>query len=213
MTSRRSVLIVSLVATAAVLGWVLFVGLPRWTAPKPAAPSAPVAAAHDESTPRIRARLYHMAPDGMHLQAVETEVPVGQGTVEQARRLVEAQLQPAAEPLLSAVPPGTKLRDVYLTTGGIAFVDLSAELRTGHSGGALDEILTVYGFVNTLTDNLPAITAVQILIDGREVDTLAGHVDLRRPLARNLDWVAAPGTGATPTAATTGLTPPPAAQR
>jgi len=37
--------------------------------------------------------------------------------------------------------------------------------------------------------NLPAVTAVQLLVDGKEVDTLAGHVDLRRPLAKNLTWV------------------------
>ena len=37
--------------------------------------------------------------------------------------------------------------------------------------------------------NLPAVTAVQMLVDGKEVDTLAGHVDLRRPLAKNLAWV------------------------
>jgi hypothetical protein len=30
---------------------------------------------------------------------------------------------------------------------------------------------------------------VQILVDGREVDTLAGHVDLRNPLSKNLTWV------------------------
>jgi hypothetical protein len=37
--------------------------------------------------------------------------------------------------------------------------------------------------------NLPAITRVQILVDGKEVDTLAGHVDLRHPLQQNLKWV------------------------
>jgi hypothetical protein len=31
---------------------------------------------------------------------------------------------------------------------------------------------------------------VQILIDGKEADTLAGHVDLRRPLRKNLSWTA-----------------------
>ena len=41
----------------------------------------------------------------------------------------------------------------------------------------------------TLTVNLPAITHVQILVDGKEVDTLAGHVDLRHPLAKSLEWV------------------------
>ena len=43
--------------------------------------------------------------------------------------------------------------------------------------------------VNAATVNLPAISRVQILIDGKEVDTLAGHVDLRNPLAKNLTWV------------------------
>jgi spore germination protein GerM len=194
MNRRRTILIASLVTAAAVLGWVLFVALPRWTAPQPAAPPpATVATAQPESTPKIRARLYHIAPDGLRLQAVDAEVPVGQGTVEQARRLVEALLQPPQLPLLRAIPAGTTLRDVYLTTGGIAFVDLSREVQTGHSGGAVDELLTVYGLVNTLTDNLPAITGVQILVDGHEVETLAGHVDLRRPLAKNLAWTAEPG--------------------
>ena len=30
---------------------------------------------------------------------------------------------------------------------------------------------------------------MQILVDGKEVDTLAGHVDLRIPLDRSLKWV------------------------
>jgi hypothetical protein len=43
--------------------------------------------------------------------------------------------------------------------------------------------------VNAVTANLPAIQRVQILIEGREVDTLAGHVDLRRPLERDASLV------------------------
>ena len=52
-----------------------------------------------------------------------------------------------------------------------------------------------------MTTNLPAVKAVQILVDGREVDTLAGHVDLRRPLPAGPSWVqepAAPGSPAGP---------------
>jgi len=26
-------------------------------------------------------------------------------------------------------------------------------------------------------------------VDGKEVETLSGHIDLRRPLAKNLTWV------------------------
>ena len=51
--------------------------------------------------------------------------------------------------------------------------------------GSLQELLTVYALVNAVTANLPVASRVQILVDGREVDTIAGHVDLRRPLAED----------------------------
>jgi hypothetical protein len=50
-------------------------------------------------------------------------------------------------------------------------------------------LFTIYAIVNAVTVNLPAISRVQILVDGKEADTLAGHVDLRRPLEKNLTWV------------------------
>ena len=95
----------------------------------------------------------------------------------------------AGPPLVSAVPPGTTLRGVYITERGDAYVDLSGAAVTAHPGGTLGELLTVYTIVDVLTVNLPAIQAVQILIDGKEVATLAGHVDLREPLAKNLGLV------------------------
>jgi hypothetical protein len=73
-------------------------------------------------------------------------------------------------------------------------VDLSAEVTTKHPGGALNELFTVYAVVDALTVNLPSILRVQILVNGKEVDTLAGHVDLRHPLQKNLKWLAAPAS-------------------
>ena len=133
-----------------------------------------------------------MSEDGQHLVAVEREIPFGDGTLAQARRLVEAQLERPAPPLVSAIPEGTKLRAIYLGRAGEAFVDLSREASSAHPGGTLEEILTVYSIVNAVTENLPAIQSVQILVDGREVDTLAGHVDLRRPLHRGAAWIQEP---------------------
>jgi hypothetical protein len=120
---------------------------------------------------------------------MQREVPFGEPVLEQARRIVEAQLQQPPPPLASAVPIGTTLRALYITDKAEAFVDLSGEARTKHTGGALDELFTIYAVVNALTVNLPAIERVQILLDGKEVDTLAGHVDLRHPLQKNLKWV------------------------
>ncbi len=135
--------------------------------------------------------LYYIAEGGLSLMAHQQELTLDNlRTVEaRAQLVIERQLGEAPSPLASPFPEGTRLRGVYLTPGGDAFVDLSQDVTRGHPGGSLDELFTVYAIVNALTTNVPEITAVQILIGGREVDTLAGHVDLRRPLERDMKWV------------------------
>lgn len=130
----------------------------------------------------------------MRLVALEREVTYGEGTVEQARWILEEQLKPAPSGYASAVPRGTRLRAVFVSGRGEAFVDLSREVGTGHVGGSLTEAFTIYSIVNALTTNLPAVASVQLLVEGREVDTLAGHIDLRHPLRKNLKWVQKPET-------------------
>ena len=177
------------VAIAAIAGgWWLAVRT-RGTPSAPAPAAAPAAADPAAAARKITATLYYVSDDGMALVGVQREVPYGEGVLEQARQIVTAQLSAAPPPLVSAIPQGATLRALYLTDRGDAFVDLSAEARTMHSGGALDELFTVYSIVNALTTNLPAVARVQILVDGKEVDTLAGHVDLRHPLQKNMKWV------------------------
>jgi len=207
MTARRAAAIVSVLALAVGVWWVLFIALPRWTTPKPA-PVAPPEA-QPAPTAKIRARLYHLSADGLRLQPVDSEVPFGEGTVEQGRQLALALLQPAPEPVVSVIPRGTTLKGFYLSPQGVAFIDLSADASRAHPGGALDEIFTVYSIVNTLTDNLPAIVAVQLLVEGHQVDTLTGHVDVRRPLVKDLRWAELPATvaPAAPTAPARAVAP------
>lgn len=147
---------------------------------------------------KIRANLYYVSEDGMRLVAVERDVPFGADTAEQARRLVEEQLKPAPAPYAQAIPGGTTLRAIFMSDAGDAYIDMSDDLRGKHPGGSLDELFSVYAIVNAVTVNLPAIKRVQILIDGKEVDTMAGHVDLRQPLARNMKWVEPPATTPAP---------------
>lgn len=197
---RRILAVIVLASGVAVGGgWVFLSGIPQWVVPRPGAtpdPAAPPAAAEPQR--KIRARLFFVAEDGLHLVAVEREILYGEGTVEQARRIVEAQLEAPPPPLAQAIPEGTKLLALYVTEQGHAYVDLSAEVSREHTGGSLDELFAVYEIVNALTVNLPAIAAVQILVDGREVDSLAGHIDLRRPLPRSLAWVAEPAAPSSP---------------
>ena len=136
--------------------------------------------------------LFFVAEDGMALVEHEqlVEIDAADDSLTRARVILEHQLGEAPSPLESPFPAGTELRAVYLTPGGDAFVDPNREVTREHGGGSIDELFTVYALVNALTTNLPEVSAVQILIEGQEVDTLAGHIDLRRPLQRNMKWVA-----------------------
>jgi spore germination protein GerM len=164
------------------------VALPRWYGPKTLTTPDPAAAA-PAAERKITATLYFVSEDGMSLVGVQREVPFGEAVVEQARRIVEAQLGAAPVPLASAIPEGTALRALYVSDRGDAFVDLSSDARAKHTGGALNELFTIYAIVDAVTVNLPAVARVQILVEGKEVDTLAGHVDLRHPLQKNLKWI------------------------
>ena len=192
MTQRRIALVAAFTVAAALLVWLMFVGLPRWYGQPAITSAGPPAPAATEPGRKIKAQLFYVTEDGVRLTKVEQEVPYSEPTVDQAREIITAQIAPVVEPLVSAIPPATKLRALFITDQGEAFVDLSGEVVSAHPGGSTNELLTIYTIVHALTLNLPVITAVQLLVDGKELDTLAGHVDLRRPLPKNLAWLDEP---------------------
>src|SRR5574337_1057181 len=71
-----------------------------------------------------------------------------------------------------------KLRAFFLDQAGTAYVDLAPAAPGGIRASARDEMLAVYAVVNMLTQNLEEVRRVRFLIDGRESQTLAGHIDL-----------------------------------
>ena len=145
---------------------------------------APVAA-----TPHITATLFYATPNGQKLLPVRREVPLSD---ELGVQVLNAQLAPPPAPYVSVIPKGARLRAFYVTDRGDAFVDVSREITTAHPGGSTAELLTIYAIVSAVTTNLPSVQRVQILVDGKEVDTLAGHVDIRRPIGRDASFIAQP---------------------
>ena len=181
MTRRSWLLIAASVIVLALLAWSVSRLLERIIDP-PALTTGSAAAPAAVETAHIRATLFYGSSDGLALVPVSREVPLATDVAAQGREVVLAQLGAAPRPYVSVIPPGTKLRAFYISNRGDAFVDLSAEAATAHPGGSFTELLTVQAIVQAVTTNLPSARRVQILIDGKEVDTLAGHVDLRRPL-------------------------------
>lgn len=189
--SRRNLWIVGTIGIALLATgvWLVVTMLPSFLGHNPGGTDASGAVAGAADGRKIKATLLYVSDDGAALVPVSREVLYGETPAEQARRILELEVQAPPNGLRSAIPAGTTVRAVFLTAQGLAFVDLGGTILSGHSGGTLDEALAVYAIVNTVALNLPTVNAVQILVDGKQIDSLAGHLDLRSPLSKSLDWI------------------------
>ncbi|TDI13211.1 MAG: hypothetical protein E2P04_03855 [Acidobacteria bacterium] len=88
---------------------------------------------------------------------------------------------PLTEGLLMSFPPGTSLQGVFLPGTGVAIIDLGREVLALPRGSEWEQA-ALYSLVNTVVHNFAEIHKVQILVQGQEVSTLAGHLDTSRPL-------------------------------
>ncbi len=190
-SSRRLwIAVATFVGLLAIGVWLVFAKLPSFLQrPDPGGATSPQASGKSGDARKIQATLFYVSDDGAELMPVGREVLYGATPAEQAKHIVDAQVAAPPEGMVSAIAANTKVRAVFLGSRGDAYVDLGPEAAAAHTGGSLNEALAVFAIVNALSANLPGVTSVQILVDGKEVDTLAGHIDLRQPLGRAAKWV------------------------
>lgn len=106
---------------------------------------------------------------------------------ERGKEIIEELIKgsQAQDDTLNVLPEGTKVLDYKFDhETGLAQINLSEHVHG--VTGSMGETLAVYGIVNTLTD-LPEIKEVKILVEGKEVESLAGHIYLGEPLERDLE--------------------------
>ena len=128
--------------------------------------------------------LFLFDADSFELVRVDVELRLSQEPVERLKQIVNALVNESADPLRNAIPTGTLLHQVYLDDRSTAYLDFSHHLSDSHIGGTTAELLTVSVILQTIQTNFPEkITKVQILIEGQEVDTIAGHIDISQPLS------------------------------
>jgi spore germination protein GerM len=193
---------------------------PRWSRwlrrPLPAADlpeRAGEAGASREAEPakepdrKISVKLFFPAGDRPGLVIEDRTISFSNDLSQQLKTVVEELARGSQIGLGPSLPPGTRVLEVFVTARGVAYVDLSKEAATAAGRGSDDELHTVYSVVNSLTANFPAVKQVQIVIEDRQVPTLAGHVDLTRPLAPDLTYLAA--STLTPVASPAPSTAPP----
>ena len=127
--------------------------------------------------------LYFASKDGMFLQAESRKL-----TGDKIQEAVEALIKGPEKSYLSPTIPKEVTVLSTKVTNDLCTVNFNEKLITNHWGGSSGELLTVYSIVDTLTQ-FPGIKKVQILVEGRKVETLAGHLMLEESLEPDMSMI------------------------
>lgn len=106
---------------------------------------------------------------------------------DQAKEVIKALLDGSKTGKVNTFPAKVSLRDVKLDKDGVAHVNFSADLVKLHPGGSTAEMATIYSLTNTLTANVPEIKAVQIIVEGKELPSIKGHIATIHPFRPDAD--------------------------
>lgn len=139
---------------------------------------------------KIEVVLFFLSEKDTYLHSEKREIDAGVSVVRQAKLAVEELLKGSQLGYISPFPPETKLIELHVTRGGVAYVDFSKDIVEKHLSGSSAEISTIYSVVNSLAYNFDSIKRVFILIEGREKETLGGHISLSRPFLPLYDLIA-----------------------
>lgn len=134
------------------------------------------------ASPTSKLIIYRLSADFSQLITTSVTVDINFTDQQKVRRIITLLTRPAKgdQTLLNQA---TRLRSVSFKKQLIT-IDLSADIRKNLvNSGVNDELMAVACLSNSLLKNLPQYNSVQILIDGKKCRTLAGHIDISRPLS------------------------------
>lgn len=107
----------------------------------------------------------------------------------QAREVVQALLEGSKEKNINTFPAGVTLRDVKIDEAGIAYVNFTSSLTKLHPGSSSTEMASINSLTNTLTQNVPQIKKVKILVEGKELTSIKGHISTSKAFLPNPDLI------------------------
>ncbi|MDI6744881.1 MAG: GerMN domain-containing protein [Thermodesulfovibrionales bacterium] len=133
-------------------------------------------------------RIYY--PVNGRLQMEERKVQRKTPHVTVAETVISEFLKGHVNVTVSEIPRDARLIGLYKGDDGILYVDLSDEFRRNFSGDAAAEFLLLRGLYESLISNVQDLADVKILIEGREMESLGGHLYLLYPLKESVSQTA-----------------------
>ncbi len=133
--------------------------------------------------------LYFSDEEGEYLIGERDKITKRDRVEEEAKELLTELIRGPKGKLIPTLPSQTRLLTLHVDEKGVAKVSFSKAFTADHPGGSSAEIMTVYSIVNSLTTNFPQIKRVQILVEGKEIESIAGHLSLMRPISSKPDLI------------------------
>jgi spore germination protein GerM len=129
--------------------------------------------------------LFFSEEEGEFLVGEKREISKRDQVEEEAKETITELIEGPHGGFIPTLPSHSKLLTLQVDAEGLAKVNFDRTLSREHPGGSSAEMLTLYSIVNSLTLNFPQIKRVQILIDGKAVESIAGHISLKQPVSFN----------------------------
>lgn len=142
----------------------------------------PVAVPHPQQEGTFLATLFFASPDGAGLVREGREIEPCGDSAKCVESVVGELINGPMGDLAPTLPAATSIHAVQLN-GDLAQIDLGEEMIKGLPGGSDAEMTAVYSIVDSIAVNFPRIKQVKLLVNGKTVETLKGHIDLSKPLA------------------------------
>lgn len=164
------------------------------TIQRPAGGGRPVDALPTESR---QVPVFFASPTGL-LQAELRPIAFSDYTVDNCREALDALIKgPPQEGLHEVLAKDTKFNALYLLNDGELVIDFSQQNRLLAAAASVSaEALTVYGIVNTLTQDAlkgrdgVTVKSVRFLVGGdAPPENVSMHIDLSKPILPDDRWV------------------------
>jgi len=127
--------------------------------------------------------LFFAAESGDTLVREGREIAPCDDEIEQCLEEILGELINGPVGNLAPVLPVTGMFNSVKLEGSVAKVDFAQELLDALPAGSSSEMMAAYAIVNSLALNYPQVRLVQFTLDGKPLQTLKGHLDMRAPLA------------------------------
>lgn len=125
---------------------------------------------------KIPVEIYFSDPQERFLVPEKRYIYQEENAVDHAKELIKTLLEGSKTGKVNTFPAKVSLRDVKLDPDGVLQVSFSENLTKLHPGGSAAEMATIYSLTNTLAANVPDVKAVKLLVEGKKLLSIKGHI-------------------------------------